>query len=116
MKKCKNISPYMRRPLDIYDYATAPLWISEFPYIWGNFYFLFSQCKVAGSGGSLHVETFPILQVEANFFLFACWRNGLPTSFRQTPESFQGGKFISIFEYLRCEKCGRQTKDMFCKY
>ncbi len=27
-KKCANISPYMRRPLFIYDFATAPLWIS----------------------------------------------------------------------------------------
>jgi hypothetical protein len=29
MRKCANISPYMRRrPLVIYDFATAPLWIS----------------------------------------------------------------------------------------
>jgi hypothetical protein len=27
-KKCVNISPYMRRPLVIYGFATAPLWIS----------------------------------------------------------------------------------------
>jgi hypothetical protein len=32
--------PYMRRPLVIYDFAPDP---SEFPYIWGKFYFLF-QC------------------------------------------------------------------------
>jgi hypothetical protein len=25
MRKCENISPYMRRPLVIYDFATAPL-------------------------------------------------------------------------------------------
>jgi hypothetical protein len=25
MRKCGNISPYMRRPLVIYDFATAPL-------------------------------------------------------------------------------------------
>ncbi len=24
MRKCANISPYMRRPLVIYDFATAP--------------------------------------------------------------------------------------------
>jgi hypothetical protein len=24
MRKCKNISPYMRRPLVLYDFATAP--------------------------------------------------------------------------------------------
>jgi hypothetical protein len=24
MRKCANISPYMRRPLDIFDFATAP--------------------------------------------------------------------------------------------
>jgi hypothetical protein len=28
MMKCVNISPYMRRPLVIYDFATAPSWIS----------------------------------------------------------------------------------------
>ncbi len=28
MRKCANISPYMRRPLAIYDFATAPFWIS----------------------------------------------------------------------------------------
>jgi hypothetical protein len=25
MRKCANISPYMRRPLIMYDFATAPL-------------------------------------------------------------------------------------------
>ncbi len=30
MRKCENISPYMRRPLVICDFATAPLWISLF--------------------------------------------------------------------------------------
>ncbi len=25
MRKCENISPYMSRPLVIYDFATAPL-------------------------------------------------------------------------------------------
>jgi hypothetical protein len=25
LRKCANISPYMRRPLVIYDFATAPL-------------------------------------------------------------------------------------------
>jgi hypothetical protein len=41
MRKCANISPYMRRPL--YDFASAP---SEFPYIRGKFDFLFYQCTV----------------------------------------------------------------------
>ncbi len=27
MRKCTNISPYMRRLLVIYDFATAPFWI-----------------------------------------------------------------------------------------
>ncbi len=30
MRKCANFSPYMRRPLVIYDFAPDP---SEFPYI-----------------------------------------------------------------------------------
>ncbi len=42
MRKWANISPYMRRPLVIYDFATAPFWISL--YIWGKFDFLFYQC------------------------------------------------------------------------
>ena len=28
IRKCANISSYMRRPLVIYDFATAPFWIS----------------------------------------------------------------------------------------
>ncbi len=28
MRKCANISPYVRRPLVIYDFATAPFWFS----------------------------------------------------------------------------------------
>jgi hypothetical protein len=31
LRKCGTISRYMRRPLVIYDFATAP-WHSEFPY------------------------------------------------------------------------------------
>ncbi len=34
---------YMRRPLVIYDFATAPFWISW--YIWGKFDFLIYQCR-----------------------------------------------------------------------
>ncbi len=42
MRKCANFSLYMRRPLVIYDFAPDS---SEFPYISGNFSFLFYQCK-----------------------------------------------------------------------
>ncbi len=34
MRKCVNISPYMRRPLVIYDFATAPLRISLYMNKW----------------------------------------------------------------------------------
>jgi hypothetical protein len=38
MRKCPNISPYIRRPLVIYDFATAPLWISRYMRkIWFSF-------------------------------------------------------------------------------
>ncbi len=38
MGKCANISPYMRRPLVINDFATAPLWISLYMRkIWFSF-------------------------------------------------------------------------------
>ncbi len=40
MRKCANISPYMRRPLVIYDFATAPFWISLYMRkIWFSFLF-----------------------------------------------------------------------------
>ncbi len=43
MGKYLRISPYMRRPFLIYDFATGPLWISLYT-VWGKFYFIFSQC------------------------------------------------------------------------
>ncbi len=44
MRKCANISPYMRMPLVIYCIdMTLQLVHSEFPYIWGKFDFLFYQ-------------------------------------------------------------------------
>jgi hypothetical protein len=46
IRKCANFSPYMRRPLVIYDFTPDP---SEFPYIRGKFYFIFYQCRV-GAG------------------------------------------------------------------
>ncbi len=41
MMKCANISPYMRRPLVIYDFTPNP---SEFPYLWRKILFSFYQC------------------------------------------------------------------------
>jgi hypothetical protein len=44
MRKCVNtcISPYIRRPLDIYDFATASFWISLcMGKIWFSFFLLF---------------------------------------------------------------------------
>jgi hypothetical protein len=39
MRKCENISPYMKRPLVIYDFATAPFWITLYMRkIWFSFY------------------------------------------------------------------------------
>ena len=35
-----------RRPLFIYDFATVQLTPSEFPDMWGKFYFIFYQCKI----------------------------------------------------------------------
>ncbi len=44
MRKRANISPCMRRPLVIYDFATAPLWISL--YIRKTWFSFFYQCAV----------------------------------------------------------------------
>ncbi len=41
MGKYLRISSYIRKAFLIYDFVTAPLWIS---YIWGKFDFLFYQC------------------------------------------------------------------------
>ncbi len=41
-EECENISPYMRRPLVIYDFALQLLHL-EFSHIWGKFDFLFYQ-------------------------------------------------------------------------
>ncbi len=43
MRKCANIYPYMRRPLVIYDFATAPFWISLYM---RKIWFLFYQCSL----------------------------------------------------------------------
>ncbi len=40
MRKCANIKSYLRRPSVIYDFATAPFWISL--YVWKFFFFFFS--------------------------------------------------------------------------
>ncbi len=40
MRKCANISPYMRRPFVIDDFAPDP---SKFPYLWGNLFSFFYQ-------------------------------------------------------------------------
>jgi hypothetical protein len=46
MGKYLRISSYIRKPFLIYDFATAPLWISIYS-IWGkvylNFYFISAQ-------------------------------------------------------------------------
>jgi hypothetical protein len=51
MRRCANISPspYMGRPLVIYNFAPDPSEFPEFPYIWEKFYFLFHQCTVPSS-------------------------------------------------------------------
>ncbi len=48
-----NFSPYMRRPLVIFDFATDPF---QFPYIWGKFYFLFYQCNAGTIRTGAHVS------------------------------------------------------------
>ncbi len=70
MKKCTNISTYIRRPLVIFDFASDP---SELPYIWewGKFYFiLYHRVHCAGSiteyfFRSLIAEVWSVLQENA---------------------------------------------------
>ncbi len=48
MRKCALISLYMRRPLVIYDFPTAPLWIS--PYMSKIWFSFLSVCAYSGTG------------------------------------------------------------------
>ncbi len=54
MIKFLRISSYIRKPFVIYDFA---LLHSEFPYIWGKFYFIIYQCREG-----LLVRNIPALQ------------------------------------------------------
>ncbi len=50
MRKCANISPYMRRPLVIYDFATAPFRISLYiRQIWFSFLSVYGSTSFVGS-------------------------------------------------------------------
>ncbi len=63
--KSLRISSYMRRPFLIYD--------SEFPHIWGKFYFLFYQCThlnvknaVDGFNDPVALDKLPLAQVQVH--------------------------------------------------
>ncbi len=45
MVKYLLISSYIRKPFLIYDFTPDPI-PSEFPHIWGKFYFIFYQCTL----------------------------------------------------------------------
>ncbi len=54
MRKCANSSPYMRRPLVIYDFATVPLWISLYMRkIWFTFLSVWRDQSGIRTGNSL---------------------------------------------------------------
>ncbi len=47
-EECANISPHMRRPLVIHDFATAPFWISLcMRKIWFSFLLVYLMCVLA---------------------------------------------------------------------
>jgi hypothetical protein len=62
MGKCANIYSYMKRPLVIYDFVTAPFWISLYS-IWGAFDFLLSVQSVLVLVSETDLHPFPPLGV-----------------------------------------------------
>jgi hypothetical protein len=71
MRKCTIISPYMRRPLIIYDFATAPI-----PYIvLGKFDFLF----ISVVGASPHAKPPCVTTSETPVSLTTTQNTPLPT-------------------------------------
>ena len=69
IRKCANISPYMRRPLVTYDFATAPFWISLYMRkIWFSFLSVQRQmishiiCLFCAVGGEM-VDGVPAAQL-----------------------------------------------------
>ncbi len=66
MRKCANISPYMRRPLVKYDFSIAPFWR-------GKFHFLFHQWVVAPAGCWNWGEWTQRIQIKRVLPLFPGW-------------------------------------------
>jgi hypothetical protein len=77
MRKCANIFPYMRRPLDIYSYMTLQLLHSEFPYICiRKIWFSFSSVGLL-KNFSFHVSMGNVNTGTTHLCTaFSCWRGG----------------------------------------
>ncbi len=110
MGKCANISPYIRRPLVIYDLATAPFWISLYC-TWGKFSFLFYQCGICFYSfilPPLHISPYSVLSLFISLgiedwmiyrgpgFLAVVWFGSTPAP---SPVS---NLTLSVFKGCRC--------------
>ncbi len=76
MRKCANISPYLRRPFLKYDFATAPFWISLYVYE-ENLIFFFISVATASEVISPEIHV-PISRVEIPQAL--CQIEGFPAT------------------------------------
>ncbi len=87
MRKWANISPYMRRPLVIYDFQ---LLHSEFPYIWGKLDFLFYQC---GAWAAIRIWTWT--QVCCRYSYVVSW-------WRKVSKYQPAWTFFLLRRFLKC--------------
>ncbi len=81
MRKCANSSPYMRRPLVIYDFATDPA--SEFPYNMRKILFSFSSVQVVtgrniGNIGICRVSVHAVCRIRNVGIILRLYRAELP--------------------------------------
>ncbi len=95
MRKCANFSPYMRRTLVIYDFATAPFWIFLYK---RNILFSFLSVYV-------HHLSFPSALLADSFLPFLAFSKFLScySFFTPPPTSLsypQQGPFVSLYPVL----------------
>ncbi len=71
MRKCENISPYMRTPLVIYDFATAPFWNSLYMRtILFSFLSVYPRLLLSHTPGYIPSSASLLLTLQAYSFLF----------------------------------------------
>ncbi len=96
----KNISPYMRRPLVIYDFATAPFWIFLILYVPGvSLCGCLLPASAAARGGRKEVDT--LVKKKKNVLIYKEIQKGLVASHIWLTASSCKVKYWRISSYIR---------------